>query len=61
MNPLIVVAWPATASCTFKLSGFIWWLFSALAMADFNVLATSRADLRGTTASTACARKAGNP
>ena len=31
------------------------------AMADFNVLATTRADLRGTTASTACAFIAGSP
>src|SRR5439155_16253098 len=34
---------------------------SALARADFNVLATKRADLRGTTASTACACKAFRP
>ena len=30
-------------------------------MADFNVLATKRAPLRGTTARTACACNAGNP
>ena len=34
---------------------------SALAMADFSVLATNRAPLRGTTARTAWACAAGNP
>src|SRR6266542_2080475 len=52
---LIVVAVCARASLMRSTSGFSPLLFSALAMADFNVLATNRADLRGTTARTACA------
>src|SRR6185436_14963024 len=43
-----VVAVPATASRTRRFSGFAPLLFSALAMADIKVFATSLADLRGT-------------
>ena len=56
-----VVAWPATAAFTTNASGFMLRLFSAFAIADFNVLATKRADLRGTAARTATAWRAGNP
>src|SRR5580658_5664418 len=61
VNRLMLVAVPATASLMRKLSGLSLLLFSALAMADFKVLETTRAPLRGTTASTACACSAGNP
>ena len=55
------VAAPATASLTERVSGFTLLLCSALAMAESKVLATNRADLRGTTFNTACACKAGKP
>src|SRR5438477_9758530 len=56
-----VVAVCATASLTRNTSGFRPLLFSALAMADFKVLATNRADLRDTKASTAWAWSAFMP
>ena len=61
VNRLKLVAVPATASRTQRFSGLAPLLFSALAIADLSVLATSRADFRGTTLSTACAWIAGNP
>ena len=62
VNRLMVVAVRATASLPRSVSALdALLLFSALAMADFSVLATTRADLRGTTASTACACNAGKP
>jgi hypothetical protein len=61
VNRLIVVAAPATASFTRSLSAFTLLLFSALAMAESKVFATSRADLRETTRNTACACSAGSP
>lgn len=61
VNRFMVAAVPATASLTISLSGFNPLLFSALAIADLSVLATSRADLRGTTPSTASACWAGRP
>src|SRR5215472_2120434 len=42
-------------------STFALLLFSAFAIADFKVLATKRAPLRGTTCRTACACNAGKP
>src|SRR6185369_10122095 len=64
----IVVAVPATASlthnfsvCSSLYSGLCSLRSSALAMAEFRVLATNRADLRGTIFNTACACRAGNP
>ena len=57
----MIVAEPVTASFTRNVSGLSLLLFSALAMADRRVLATYRADLRGTTARIACACNAGNP
>src|SRR5476651_236281 len=58
---LSVVAVPATASFTRNDSGLSLLLFSALAMADFKVFATSRAPLRGTNCSTAIASSAPRP
>src|SRR5215216_1276114 len=58
---LKLVAVPATASFTRNVAGSALLLFSALAMADFNVLATKRAPLRGVTAKTATACTAGMP
>ena len=61
MNRLMIIAEPVTASFTRNVSGLRLLLFSALAMADLSVLATNRAPLRGTTASTASACSAGSP
>ena len=46
---------------TRNVSGLTLLLFSALAMADASVLATNRADFRGTNERTACACNAGKP
>src|SRR5437867_4537890 len=61
VNRFIVVAAPATASLMRNVSGFKWLLFSALARADLKVLATQKADLRGTNARMACACCARRP
>lgn len=61
VNLFMIEARPATASLTLSVSGFACRLFSALAMADFNVFATTLADLRVTTERTARARTAGSP